>query len=58
MPRVIRGETTILEHLLPSGLLDDYYVNALGFPQFSKWLARSASQLTHRYPQMDILEIG
>ena len=32
MLRVIRGETTILEHLLPDGLLDSYYSNALGFP--------------------------
>ena len=24
MPRVIRGETTILEHLLPNNLLDNY----------------------------------
>src|SRR5438045_693306 len=43
MPKVIRGETTILEHLLPTGLLDEYYVNALGFPQFSKWLVRMAA---------------
>ena len=58
MPRVLKNQTTILEHLLPDGLLDDYYVNALGFPQFSIWLARMAKQLTHRYPHMDIIEIG
>lgn len=58
MPRVIHGQTTILEHLLPNNLLDNYYVNALGFPQFSKWLARMAGQIAHRYPRMNILEIG
>ena len=58
MPRVIHGETTILEHLLPNGLLDSYYSNALGFPQFTTWLSRMTAQLTHRYPRMDVLEIG
>lgn len=58
MPRVIHGETTILEHLLPNNLLDDYYSNALGFPQFTVWLSRMAAQLSHRYPRMNILEIG
>ncbi|KAL2048919.1 hypothetical protein ABVK25_010772 [Lepraria finkii] len=58
MPRVIRGETTILEHFLPDGLLDNYYSNALGFPQFTTWLSQMTDQLTHRYPHMDVLEIG
>ena len=58
MPRVIHGETTILEHLLPNNLLDNYYSNALGFPQFTMWLSRMTAQLTHRYPRMKILEIG
>ena len=58
MPRVIRGETTILEHLLPDGLLDNYYSNALGFPQFTTWLSQMTAQLTHRYPHMNVLEIG
>ena len=58
MPKVLHGHTTILEHILPNGLLDNYYVNALGFPQFSKWLARMAGQIAHRHPNMDILEIG
>lgn len=58
MPRVIRGETTILEHLLPNNLLNDYYSNALGFPEFTIWLSRMTAQLSHRYPRMNILEIG
>ena len=58
MPRVIHGETTILEHLLPNNLLDNYYSNALGFPQFTEWLSRMTGQITHRYPRMKILEIG
>ncbi|RAH76705.1 hypothetical protein BO86DRAFT_443060 [Aspergillus japonicus CBS 114.51] len=58
MPQVIQGQTTILEHLVPTGLLDEYYVRALGFPQFSLWLARPVNQIVQRYPAMDILEIG
>lgn len=58
MPRVIHGETTILEHLLPNNLLNNYYSNALGFPQFTTWLSRMTAQLSHRYPRMNILEIG
>ncbi|PYI16870.1 beta-ketoacyl synthase domain-containing protein [Aspergillus violaceofuscus CBS 115571] len=58
MPQVIQGQTTILEHLVPTGLLDEYYVRALGFPQFSLWLARTVNQIVQRYPAMDILEIG
>jgi len=58
MPRVFRGETTILEHLRPNSLLDDYYVGALGFPKFSKWLGRTVKQIAHRYPHMNVLEIG
>ena len=58
MPQVIRGETTILEHLLPDALLDNYYSNALGFPQFTMWLSRMTAQLTHRYSHLNVLEIG
>lgn len=58
MPAVIRGETTILEHLVHDNMLDDYYVNALGFHEYTKYLARMVGQIAHRYPHMDILEIG
>lgn len=58
MARVFRGETTILEQTRPNNLLDDYYVNALGLPQTSRWLARTVSQIAHRYPRMNILEVG
>ncbi|KXX75016.1 Nonribosomal peptide synthetase 14 [Madurella mycetomatis] len=58
MPRVFRQKTTILEHTRPNGLLDDYYVNALGLPQTSQWLARAVAQITDRHPHLDILEVG
>ncbi|KAI1274256.1 hypothetical protein F5Y07DRAFT_410431 [Xylaria sp. FL0933] len=58
MPCVLAGEENILEHLLPTGYLDEYYVNAVGFRQSSEWLGRVVKQMTHRYPNMNILEVG
>jgi hybrid polyketide synthase/nonribosomal peptide synthetase ACE1 len=58
MPAVVRGETTILEHLMKDNLLNDYYVNALGFHQYTNYLARMVGQIVHRYPRMNILEVG
>lgn len=58
MARVFRGETTILQQTRPNNLLDDYYVNALGLPQTSQWLAHTVAQIAHRYPRMNILEVG
>lgn len=58
IPAVLRGETTILEHLMKDDLLTKYYADALAFPSYTVYLARMVSQLTHRYPHMKILEIG
>lgn len=58
LPNVIRGQTTILEHMLKDNMLNDYYVNALGFREYTAYLARMVAQITHRYPHMNIFEIG
>ena len=58
MPRVILGQTTILEHLLKDGLLNEYYSTALGISQATEWLQCTVHQITQRYPNMRILEIG
>lgn len=58
MPKVFAGEENILEHLLPSGLLDEYYVNGIGLSQSAEWLGRIVKQISDRYPQMNILEVG
>ncbi|KAJ1323526.1 hybrid polyketide synthase [Microdochium nivale] len=55
---VIRGNTTILEHMRKDGLLDRYYEDALAFPTMNKYLGRTVAQLSHRFPHLDILEIG
>ncbi|KAI1080997.1 polyketide synthase [Whalleya microplaca] len=56
--RVLEGETIMLDHFLPTGLLSDYYVNALGMQQSLTWIGRAVKQLAHHYPRMNILEIG
>lgn len=58
IPAVIRGETTMLEHLFKDDLLSRYYSGSLGMKTYTKYLARGVKQLTHRYPSMKILEVG
>ncbi|KAL9605858.1 MAG: hypothetical protein Q9179_000968 [Wetmoreana sp. 5 TL-2023] len=58
IPAVVRGETTILEHMLPNNMLDDFYKKGLGFARYNSFLASMMKQITHRYPHAKILEIG
>lgn len=58
MPRVFRGETTMLEHFRTSGLLDEYYSNGFGTKQSTLWVASILKQLTDRNPHLNMLEIG
>ena len=58
IPATVRGETTILEHMMKDNMLDDIYKHGLGFSKFNDFLASMTSQIAHRYPHMNILEIG
>ncbi|KKK21517.1 hypothetical protein AOCH_006732, partial [Aspergillus ochraceoroseus] len=58
IPPTVRGETTILEHLLRDNMLDDFYQLGSGFQRYNKFLASMMKQITHRYPHTRILEIG
>lgn len=58
IPAAIRGQTTILEHMTPNGLLDNFYRQGLGFARYNSFLASMMKQMTHRYPHARILEIG
>lgn len=60
MPRVFRGEATMLEEFRANGndILDRCYAGAFGLKESSQWVGRSVDQLTERYAHMDILEIG
>lgn len=58
IPAAVRGETTILEHMLPDNMLDDFYKKGLGFARYNSFLASMMKQMAHRYPHARILEIG
>jgi SAM-dependent methyltransferase len=58
LPSVIRGETTILEHMTKDGGLDDYYTHVIGIEILNKSTSGMVGQLSHRFPHMNILEVG
>jgi hybrid polyketide synthase/nonribosomal peptide synthetase ACE1 len=53
-----RGETQILQHMFKDNLLNRYYVEAMGLRETTAFLSRIVAQIAHRYPHMNILEIG
>ncbi|KAK5996028.1 Polyketide synthase-nonribosomal peptide synthetase phmA [Cladobotryum mycophilum] len=55
---VIRGETTMLEYMREDNLLNDFYVHAVGFDEYTESLAEQVVQFSHRHPHMNILEVG
>lgn len=58
LPATVRGESPILQHLLEDNLLNNYYTDAMGITEPTEFLARTIAQTVHRYPHMNILEIG
>jgi SAM-dependent methyltransferase len=58
MPQVFKQETTMIEHMRTSGLLDEYYIHGFGTMQSSLWLSQAVKQITDRHPHLHILEIG
>ncbi|KAK0616902.1 hypothetical protein B0T14DRAFT_435063 [Immersiella caudata] len=57
-PSIIRGEIPILQLLMENNRLTRLYETGLGFRVASIQLGQLVGQLSHRYPQMDVLEIG
>ena len=58
MPASVRGETTILEHMLAENMLDEYYERGPGLSTYHHLLATVMKQVTHRYPHAKVIEIG
>ncbi|TVY48035.1 Polyketide synthase-nonribosomal peptide synthetase [Lachnellula occidentalis] len=58
MPRVFKQETTMIEHMRTSGLLDAFYTHGIATMQSSLWLSHTVKQITDRHPHLNILEIG
>ncbi|KAI1392107.1 putative polyketide synthase [Hypoxylon trugodes] len=58
MPRVFRGETTMLEALRQTGVLDEYYLNSFANAPSGHWQANIISQIANRNPHLNMLEVG
>lgn len=58
LPAVIRGEANLLEILIRDDLLSKIYAQSLGIDVYLEEVARIARQISHRYPHLNILEIG
>lgn len=58
LPLAVRGETNMLQHLFADNLLNTYYTDAMGLKESTEFLAKTVSQIVHRYSHMEILEIG
>jgi hybrid polyketide synthase/nonribosomal peptide synthetase ACE1 len=58
LPASVRGETTILEHMIQDDMLEQHYKKSLGAEFANEFLANMMKQIIHRYPHAKILEIG
>lgn len=54
----MREDENVFELMNHDGLLAEFYEKCLGCPQAYHYLGKLVGQLTHRYQNMDILEIG
>lgn len=58
LPPVIRGETTMLQYMTEDNMLNEFYITAVGFQEYTDSLAEQVDKLGHRFPHMNVLEIG
>ncbi|KAH9909070.1 lovastatin nonaketide synthase [Xylariomycetidae sp. FL2044] len=58
LPQVIREGSSILEHMTKDGMLDNVYEEGFGLDRVNDYIAEMVAQIAHRYPRMNILEIG
>ncbi|KAJ5823786.1 Acyl transferase/acyl hydrolase/lysophospholipase [Penicillium robsamsonii] len=55
---VIRGDMNLLEVLMQDNMLAEFYAKTLGIDAYLDTIAQMARQIGHRYPHVNILEIG
>ncbi|KAJ5142438.1 Acyl transferase/acyl hydrolase/lysophospholipase [Penicillium bovifimosum] len=55
---VIRGEMNLLEILMRDNMLAEFYAKTLGIDTYLDAIAQTARQISHRYPHLNVLEIG
>ena len=55
---IMRGETQVLEVMMENDMLNRLYMEGCGFRMLNEHIARAICQIIHKYPQVNILEIG
>lgn len=55
---IIRGDENALEILMKDNMLAEIYAHSLGIEVYLDEVARIAHQISHRYPHLNVLEIG
>ncbi|CAG8978702.1 hypothetical protein HYALB_00004685 [Hymenoscyphus albidus] len=58
LPSIARGQTQAIEVMMENDMLGQFYAAAYGFESMNDQIARALSQISHRYPHANILEIG
>ena len=58
LPADIAGHKSLAERVTQHGRLERLYSEGLGVSRFNNCVGRMARQITHRYPHMNVLEIG
>ncbi|OTA98397.1 hypothetical protein M426DRAFT_17460 [Hypoxylon sp. CI-4A] len=58
LPAIVKGEISAIEIGMKDDYLARFYAGALGIGEYPRRLGEVVRQITHRYPRMNILEIG
>lgn len=58
LPSIFRQEVEPLTLMTHENLLENYYGTAVGMPNVYAQISRFTSMLSHKYPNLDYLEIG
>ena len=58
LPAVIGGNENLLEILMKEDMLSKIFTQSLGIGAYLDEVARVAHQISHRYPHLNVLEIG
>ncbi|KAI1490021.1 hypothetical protein F5X96DRAFT_638338 [Biscogniauxia mediterranea] len=58
LPSIVRGSVPALQVLRKDDMISKCYQYGLGAPQANKHLEALVSNLAHKYPRMNILEVG
>ncbi|KAJ5710181.1 lovastatin nonaketide synthase [Penicillium malachiteum] len=58
LPQAIKSGSSMLEHMFKDSMMDRMYDLGFGVGPINDILAQVVGQISHRYPHMDLLEIG